>query len=197
MNPAQKLSLSAVVLLATLAGLLFLIEWLRAPPAEMSERASQAVGNGLVSPAPLNRLIVPVRGQRVADLIDTWGAPRGGGRTHQGIDIIAADGVPVLAAVDGRIVKFFDSARGGASIYQFDEDARFVYLYGHLRERGRDLAEGDLVRRGQIIGYVGQSGNATTPHLHFEIQRLGEDQSWWTARSINPYPYLKAGRAPR
>jgi murein DD-endopeptidase MepM/ murein hydrolase activator NlpD len=141
-------------------------------------------------------LIVPVAGVAAGALTDTWGATRAQGRTHQGIDILAASGTPVRAAADGRIVKFFDSVRGGVTIYQYDTSERFVYYYGHLRRRAPGLAEGDVVRQGDVIGYVGMSGNAPVPHLHFEIQRLTPERHWWEADAMNPYPLLVAGRAP-
>jgi peptidoglycan LD-endopeptidase LytH len=141
-------------------------------------------------------LVIPVEGVVRGELYDTWGHSRSEGRTHEGIDIMAPEGARVFAAADGRIVKFFDSERGGVTIYQFDESERFVYYYAHLRSRAHGLAEGDRVRQGEVVGYVGQSGNAPVPHLHFEIQRLGAERQWWVADSMNPYPFLRAGRAP-
>ena len=143
------------------------------------------------------RLIVPVRGVVRRDLADTWGDARSDGRSHEGIDIMAPSGTPVLAVADGRIVKFFDSVRGGVTIYQFDRTERFVYYYAHLNARAAGLAEGDQVRQGQVIGYVGTSGNAPVPHLHFEIQRLGAERRWWEADAMNPYPFLMTGAPPR
>jgi murein DD-endopeptidase MepM/ murein hydrolase activator NlpD len=139
---------------------------------------------------------VPVEGVASAELADTWGQARADGRAHEGIDIIAPEGARVLAAADGRIVKFFDSERGGLTIYQFDASERFVYYYAHLQRRAHGLAEGDQVRQGQVIGYVGRTGNAPVPHLHFEIQRLSPQRRWWIARAMNPYPFLVSGRAP-
>jgi len=141
-------------------------------------------------------LIVPVARVGSRDLVDTWGAARSEGRSHKGIDIMAAQGTPVLAAVDGRIVKFHDSERGGVTIYQFDRNERFVYYYAHLQARADDLAEGDEVRQGDVIGFVGATGNATTPHLHFEVSRLTDEKKWWRAESVNPYPLLRAGETP-
>ncbi|MGD9965028.1 MAG: M23 family metallopeptidase [Hyphomonadaceae bacterium] len=141
-------------------------------------------------------LVVPVANVTAGGLTDTWGAARSEGRTHEGIDIMAPMGAPVRAAADGRIVKFFDSVRGGITIYQFDTSERFVYYYAHLSRRAPGLAEGAVVRQGEVIGYVGSSGNAPVPHLHFEIQRLTPERRWWEADSINPYPLLVAGRAP-
>lgn len=141
-------------------------------------------------------LIVPVAGIDRSALIDTWGTTRSEGRAHEGIDILAPIGAPVRAAADGRIVKFFDSERGGTTIYQFDTSERFVYYYAHLRSRAPGLMEGAVVYQGDVIGYVGMSGNAPVPHLHFEIQRLTPERRWWDAVSMNPYPLLVAGRAP-
>lgn len=141
-------------------------------------------------------LIVPVDGVAPDDMADSWGQARAEGRTHEGVDILAAEGAPVRAAVDGRIVKFFDSVRGGVTIYQFDRAERFVYYYAHLQRRAPALREGDQVLQGDVIGYVGMTGNAPIPHLHFEIQRLTEERKWWRAESLNPYPYLRAGQPP-
>lgn len=141
-------------------------------------------------------LIIPVSGITRRELADTWGHARSEGRGHQGIDIMAPRNSAVIAAVDGRIVKFFESDRGGITIYQFDARGRYVYYYAHLETRRAGLAEGDLVRQGDVIGYVGSSGNATTPHLHFEIQLLEPGARWWRATSVNPYPYLIAGETP-
>lgn len=141
-------------------------------------------------------LIVPVANVSAGALTDTWGATRAEGRTHEGIDIMAPLGAPVRAAADGRVVKFFDSVRGGVTIYQFDTSERFVYYYAHLNRRAPGLAEGDVVRQGDVIAYVGMSGNAPVPHLHFEIQRLTPERHWWEADSMNPYPLLRAGTAP-
>lgn len=141
-------------------------------------------------------LIIPVAGVTSQGLVDTWGAARSEGRSHQGIDIMAPAGAQVRAAADGRIAKFFDSDRGGVTIYQFDTSERFVYYYAHLSRRADGLAEGDVVRQGDVIGYVGMTGNAPAPHLHFEIQRLTPERHWWQAESMNPYPLLVAGRSP-
>ncbi|MEQ1817945.1 MAG: M23 family metallopeptidase [Terricaulis sp.] len=141
-------------------------------------------------------LIIPVAGVASNALTDTWGAARSEGRSHEGIDIMAPAGTPVRAAADGRVVKFFDSVRGGITIYQFDTSERFVYYYAHLSSRAAGLAEGDVVEQGDVIAYVGMSGNAPAPHLHFEIQRLTAERHWWEAESMNPYPLLIAGRAP-
>lgn len=142
------------------------------------------------------RLMIPVEGVTRADLQDTWGHARAEGRTHEGVDILAPQGTHVRAVADGRIAKFFDSERGGVTIYQFDQSERFVYYYAHLSARAAGLLEGDQVRQGEVIGYVGMTGNAPIPHLHFEIQRLTPEKRWWVAEAMNPYPYLMSGAPP-
>jgi murein DD-endopeptidase MepM/ murein hydrolase activator NlpD len=142
------------------------------------------------------RLIVPVQGLTAVELSDTWGAARSNGRRHEGIDIMAPEGAPVLAAADGEIVRFWNSELGGVGIYQADADGDLVYYYAHLSARVDNLKEGDRVRQGQVIGYVGETGNATTPHLHFEIARVRDARRWWRGQELNPYPHLVSGRAP-
>ncbi|HVY86827.1 MAG TPA: M23 family metallopeptidase [Caulobacterales bacterium] len=161
------------------------------------EHARLGARNAAAStPRPSAALIIPVRGVAKSQLSDTWGQARARGRTHQGIDILAPMATPVLAARDGPIARFFDSERGGITIYQYDREERFVLYYAHLSSRARGLREGDFVRQGQVIGYVGQTGNATTPHLHFEIERLGPERKWYHAQALNPYPWLREERMP-
>jgi murein DD-endopeptidase MepM/ murein hydrolase activator NlpD len=95
---------------------------------------------------------------------------------------------------NGTIGKLFVSKQGGLTIYQFDPSGRLCYYYAHLEGYTRDLHEGDAVSQGQVIGYVGTSGNAppNTPHLHFAVFELGEDRKWWKGRPIDPYPLLTA-----
>lgn len=213
MRLAEKISASSVALLAAIASLLFLIKHIRtmivlreapqaAEVAEQHAPAARAGRRGQISLAPFGSpragsLVVPVAGLGTNALSDTWGQARSEGRSHEGIDILAPMGTPVVAGADGRIVKFFDSARGGVTIYQFDSSERFVYYYAHLSWRAPGLREGDIVVQGQTIGFVGATGNASTPHLHFELQRLGPERRWWIADSVNPYPYLLAGEAPQ
>jgi murein DD-endopeptidase MepM/ murein hydrolase activator NlpD len=167
-----------------------------AESAPLIPASSQSPPPLRLSASPSNTLIIPVAGVVRSQLTDTWGAARAQGRTHQGIDILALQGTPVLAAADGRIVKFFDSEHGGVTIYEFDTTERFVYYYAHLLARAPGLAEGYRVRQGHVIGYVGMTGNAQVPHLHFEVERLGPEHHWWRAESINPFPLLMAGQPP-
>lgn len=196
--------------LCALTALLGLASMPPAPRADMDGAETFAPARVFrAEPLPLNQLsfdgregarpdemIVPVRGVRRAELADTWGAARSERRTHQGVDIMAPSGVEVLATADGRIAKLYRSTRGGLTIYQFDAGERYAFYYAHLSAYARDLREGDLVRQGQVIGYVGSTGNATTPHLHFELQRLTEERRWWRGEAINAYPFLRAGHLP-
>jgi len=137
-------------------------------------------------------LLVPVQGITPSQLRDTFTESRSGGRVHRAIDILAPRGTPVIAAVDGTIRKLFTSQGGGLTIYEFDRDEMRVYYYAHLERYVDGLAEGDFVRQGQVIGYVGTSGNAPigTPHLHFSIEDLPPTKEWWKGEPVNPYTLL-------
>jgi murein DD-endopeptidase MepM/ murein hydrolase activator NlpD len=143
-----------------------------------------------------SELIIPVEGVVASALADTWGAARSQGRKHEGIDIMARSGTPVRATADGRIAKLFHSARGGTTVYEFDQSGRIIFYYAHLSAYADGLREGDQVRQGQLIAYVGATGNATTPHLHFEIQRANAQGQWWRGTAFNPYMPLKTAHLP-
>ena len=142
--------------------------------------------------SPDGALAVPVAGVLPAQLVDTFTQSRGGGRVHDAIDILAPAGTPVVAAVDGRVVKLFASASGGITLYQFDAAEQFVYYYAHLQGYAPAIAEGRVLRRGEVLGYVGFTGNAdpSAPHLHFAIARLDADKRWHAGTPINPFPLL-------
>ena len=133
----------------------------------------------------------PVAGLTAKDLQDTFDEKRGG-RPHEAIDIIAPRGTPVLAVDSGTIRKLFTSKAGGFTVYQFDSDEVYCYYYAHLDRYAEGLTEGKAVQRGDLIGYVGSSGNAKpdVPHLHFAIFLLGPEKRWWEGKAINPYPIL-------
>lgn len=141
-------------------------------------------------------MVVPVAGVRASELRDTYGAPRSGGRGHKGVDIFAAKGTPVLAAAAGVIVKRDSSAAGGLSVYERDLDGRTIYYYAHLNGWRAGLKEGDLVRQGDVIGYVGSTGNVSgAPHLHFAVFTVTDPNRWWRGRDLNPYQLLRASAA--
>ena len=138
------------------------------------------------------RLAFPVEGFDPRNLRDTFHEARGK-RLHEALDIMAPRGTPVLAVDEGRVAKLFRSAGGGISVYQYDREQKLVYYYAHLDRYAQGLAEGAPVARGQVLGFVGSTGNAPAhaPHLHFAIFELGADKRWWKGRAINPYPLLK------
>jgi murein DD-endopeptidase MepM/ murein hydrolase activator NlpD len=142
-------------------------------------------------------LLLPVAGVDAGQLVDTYADARSEGRVHDAIDIMAPRGTPVLAASDGTVAKLFASERGGLTIYEFDPTSTWVYYYAHLDRYADGLAEGRALRRGDVIGYVGSTGNASAdaPHLHFEASRLGPEKQWWQATPVDPYPLL--GGKPR
>jgi len=142
------------------------------------------------------RLLLPVAGVTPQQLLDTFDDARaGGGRVHGALDIMAPRGTPVLAATDGTIEKLFTSDAGGLTIYEFGPRRVHAYYYAHLDRYAAGLKEGQAVQRGQVIGYVGSTGNASedAPHLHFAVFELGPEKRWWQGTAINPYPLL----APR
>ena len=164
------------------------------PPSQVPPPVRPAVP----PPADLARrgLLVPVQGISREALSDTFDDARSAGRVHDAIDIMAPRNTPVVAVDDGRIAKLFTSELGGLTIYQFDPTETYSYYYAHLESYAPGLREGNRVARGQVIGYVGATGNASPegPHLHFAITRLGPDKNWWEGQAINPYPVL-SGRA--
>lgn len=142
-----------------------------------------------VPASAVHGLLIPVQGVRSADLRDTFTQARSSNRVHDAIDIVAARGTPVRAVNAGRVVKLFTSKPGGLTVYQFDPSEHVIYYYAHLDRYAPGLAEGQQLQRGDPIGSVGSTGNASAdaPHLHFEVQLLGPEKQWWHATSINPY----------
>lgn len=134
-------------------------------------------------PNPSGGGVCPVAG--AVTFTDTWGAPRSGGRSHRGVDMIAARGVPIVAIFSGKIERFSNSALGGKSIY-FRSDAGDRYYYAHLDDFA-DVSAGQQVSAGTVIGYNGSTGNAPAnlPHLHFEYHPGG-------GGAVNPYPLVKS-----
>jgi peptidoglycan LD-endopeptidase LytH len=134
-------------------------------------------------------LIIPVAGVAAKNLVDSFDDKRGGTRSHNALDIMAARNTPVLSAVSGSIVKLHNSAAGGLTIYASDPSAKFILMYGHLDSYRPGLKEGERVTRGQIIGFVGSTGNANVagPHLHFQITRNDNVKEWWKGTPVNPF----------
>lgn len=160
-----------------------------AAPKLAPDFASQADYRALAE----RRLTIPVAGTMASHLMNTFDDDRGGGsRAHQALDIMAPRGTPVVAVEDGKVEKLFDSAAGGLTVYQFDPTRTYSYYYAHLDRYADDLVEGKLVKRGEVIGYVGFTGNASPegPHLHFAIFKLGPEKRWHEGVPLNPFPVL-------
>ena len=162
-------------------------------PTTGSVAGGEGVAEGDVEGLRERRLEMPVDGVKPSALHDTYSDSRALGRPHEAIDIMAAKGTPVHAVEDGNVAKLFTSVAGGLTIYQFDPSGEFAYYYAHLDSYADDVREGRPVKRGQVIGYVGSTGNASeeAPHLHFAIFRLTPEHKWWKGEAINPYPVLR------
>jgi murein DD-endopeptidase MepM/ murein hydrolase activator NlpD len=137
--------------------------------------------------------LIPVAGVRPEQLSDTYNDARSEGRVHNAIDIIAPRGTPVIAVADGRIVRLFNSEKGGITIYQLSADEKLVYYYAHLDRYADGLKDGHSARRGETIGYVGDTGNATPGnyHLHFQVYRITDPKRFWDGENLNPYELLR------
>jgi murein DD-endopeptidase MepM/ murein hydrolase activator NlpD len=135
----------------------------------------------------------PIRGLALANLRDTFEEAHNG-HPHEAIDILEPRGTPVRAVVSGTVRKLFLSKPGGNTIYQFDEMGVYCYYYAHLDGYVEGLHEGMRVEPGDVIGFVGSTGNADarTPHLHFAITELGPERQWWKGKAVDPYPFLVA-----
>lgn len=133
-------------------------------------------------PSPSGGGACPVAG--AVSFTDSWGAPRSGGRSHKGVDMIAARGVPIVAIYSGTVYRLSNSALGGKSVY-FNSDAGDRYYYAHLDDFA-DISPGQHVSEGDVLGYNGSTGNAPDylPHLHFEYHPGG-------GAAVNPYPLVR------
>jgi murein DD-endopeptidase MepM/ murein hydrolase activator NlpD len=176
-----------------------------AAPAAAQQNARMALLAAL--PVSLNRgsvvenlrtrnLLLPVEGVLPGQLHDTYNDARSGGRVHDAIDIHAPRGTHVLATTDGTIIKLHYSALGGITIYQLDDDGRTRYYYAHLDHYAAGIAQGVRVTRGQVIGYVGDTGNAAPGdcHLHFAIAILNDVSRWWGGTNVNPFDVFRGDR---
>ena len=138
-------------------------------------------------PLHARRIGLPLERLHPLRLTDTFNQDRGG-RPHEAIDILAPRGTPVVAVDDGRVVKLFTSKPGGLTVYQFDPTETFAYYYAHLDRYAPGLQEGQMLKKGDHVGDVGSTGNASpeAPHLHFAIFELGPEKRWWQGTPINP-----------
>ncbi len=174
--------------------------WTTAPPlaggATPGWRAARAA-TGAPGDGPVlaeNSLEFPVLAMSRVQLQDSFSAPRqDGARVHRALDIMAPRHTPVRAVTDGVIARVSGSGAGGLAIYLIDRTGGYCFYYAHLEAYAPGLGQGRAVRRGEVIGYVGTTGNApaSAPHLHFAIFKLRDRNRWWGGHAINPYPLLK------
>ena len=172
------------------------LEERRAPAALLTATAGDSTPT--ISAAPPEALAhrqfeIPVEGVKPEQLVRSFEDRRSGTRSHEAIDILAPRNTPVKAIDDGTVARLFESKAGGTTIYQFDPTEQFCYYYAHLERYAGGLHEGDKVKKGQVIGYVGTSGNAPkeTPHLHFAVFKLTAAKHWWEGTPIDPYDILR------
>lgn len=153
----------------------------------------EPVLTGIPTDAPdlaARQLEFPVRGLSAEILQDSFADPRGGGRRrHEAVDIPAPRGTAVVAVEGGRVLRLHRSGAGGLAVYHLDPTGRYTYYYAHLDGYAPGLADGQALRRGDVLGYVGTTGNApaTAPHLHFAVFERTDPKRWWTGRPVNPY----------
>ena len=188
-----------VISLLALAGVASMI---RIVPGDSTVPDAGPVAQSEVPAAPTGNwahplLIVPVQGVSRGQILDTWGQSRANGaRTHQATDIIAPGGTPVIAAAAGLVEKlFYSQGGGGITLYVRSPDRQWSYYYAHLQGYAPGMAEGVRVKAGDLLGFVGDTGNAGTGnyHLHFALSHMQPGDSWWKGQPVNPYPLL-AGR---
>jgi peptidoglycan LD-endopeptidase LytH len=168
-----------------------------APPAKAPPSSSVVSGfsrtSGTSGEIPHGRLRMPLDGKDVESLKGGFAETRGSDRPHEAVDMLAPRNTPVHAVEGGSIAKLFTSKAGGLTIYQFDPSGRLCYYYAHLERYADGLKDGQAVSQGDVIGYVGTTGNApaNTPHLHFAVFELNADKHWWQGRPIDPYLVFK------
>ena len=161
-----------------------------APATSFDEDVLYLEGRELVVP------VAPAVSPRIRDSF-TEGRDRGA-RQHNAIDIMAPRGTPVLAADSGRVLRMSTSTLGGITLYATDPGERLVYYYAHLDAYHPSVTQGMRIARGDTLGFVGSTGNASAdaPHLHFQVMRMPPDRRYCDGTPINPYPVL-AGAARR
>ena len=152
--------------------------------------AASTVGGADMTVLKVKGLLIPVAGIAASQLRDTFNDGRSEGRQHQALDIMAAAGTPVLAATDGKVAKLFQSDKGGITLYELDSSGLYYFYYAHLQRYADGIAEGKQLKRGEVIGYVGDTGNAGAGnfHLHFAISKPSAPGKWSGGEPINPYP---------
>ncbi len=159
-------------------------------PATTGPPVASLVGEADINTLKMKNLLIPVQGVTTKQLRDTFYDGRSEGRQHQALDIMAAGGTPVLATADGKVAKLFQSEKGGITLYQVDSSGLYYYYYAHLQNYADGMVEGKELKRGEVIGYVGDTGNAGAGnfHLHFAVSKPITPGKWSRGEAINPYP---------
>jgi murein DD-endopeptidase MepM/ murein hydrolase activator NlpD len=145
----------------------------------------------------VREIAMPLDGIDPTTLHSNFFERRGGGlRQHQALDIMAPRGTPIHSAASGRVLKLFHSMNGGLMVYAADSSERWILMYAHLDRYEAGLTDSTHLARGQIIGYVGSTGNASpnAPHLHFAIARSADVKRWSRGKAIDPWPVLVGAR---
>jgi len=140
-----------------------------------------------------DELAMPLAGIDPMKLRSNFNDLRSGMRRHEALDIMAPRRTPILSAATGRVLKLFTSSAGGLMVYAADSIERFILMYAHLDTYASGLRDGAPLTRGDVIGYVGFTGNASpsAPHLHFAIARTGAVDEWWKGSAVDPLPVLQ------
>ena len=161
----------------------------RAEPKMLADLSRPKATAGVVDSGTLR---MPIDGVDVESLKGGFAEARTG-HPHEAVDILVPRNTPIHAVDNGTIAKLFVSKAGGLTVYQFDPSSELCYYYAHLERYADDLHEGNAIRKGDVIGYVGTSGNApkNTPHLHFAVFHLDERKHWWQGTALDPYRVFK------
>ena len=194
----------------TLRSLTATIDSLRAlgdPPEGVAAQESRSATGAASVPAPTGSAIatdadlqllsqeiaMPIAGIDPAKLKSSFNDLRGATRHHEALDIMSPRRTPVLSAAKGRLIKLFTSTAGGLMVYAADSSERFILMYGHLDEYAAGMRDGIALDHGELIGYVGSTGNAlaSAPHLHFAIARSANVNRWWMGTPVDPLPVLQ------
>ena len=178
--------------------------FLAAPPSAPAAKAPAASAPRSANPPapvatgvdiPHGRLRIPIDGENIETFKNGFTERRGSDRPHEAVDMLAPRNTPVHAVESGSIAKLFTSKAGGLTIYQFDPTGHLCYYYAHLERYADGLKDGQAISQGEVVGYVGTTGNAppNTPHLHFAVFELNADKKWWQGRPLDPYQVFKSG----
>lgn len=172
--------------------------------ASSSVSATRGSATPAAVPADLDalraqKMVIPVAGMEAKDLVDSFDGTRDSTRHHNALDIMAARNTPAIAATSGTVLKLHNSTAGGLTVYMSDPTSRFVIMYGHLDGYRPGLKEGMAMKRGELIGFVGSTGNASplAPHLHFQITRNDDMKEWWKGAPINPFLIFRPRQTAR